>query len=160
MKVSQDVKERFFSKVEIPEDQTECWIWTGSIGGGRYGGFNFNGVTTLAHRMSWMIYYGKIPKGAYICHHCDNTKCVNPKHLFLGDQFANMADMVKKGRAKGGGVKGEQNFQAKLTTDSAYLIKRLIEEKVQGTQIAKFFGVHKATISDIKTGKNWKHVTI
>jgi len=160
MKITKDIKRRFFEKVEIPNGKEGCWIWVGSIGGGRYGGFLFNGKVELAHRMAWMIRYGKISSGAYICHHCDNTKCVNSEHLFKGDQFANMADMMNKGRGRNGLLKGEQITTSKLTEQSVREIKELIKNKIPGVNIAKLYGVHKATISDIKVGKNWKHVTI
>ena len=51
-----------------------------------------------AHRVSWMIHKGEIPKGMQVLHKCDNRICTNPEHLFLGTQKDNVDDMIKKGR--------------------------------------------------------------
>lgn len=83
---------RFWDKVDIKEPD-DCWEWQAGFNG-RYGSFN-NGY---AHRFSWELHNSKIPDGMYICHTCDNPKCVNPNHLFAGTQKDNMQDMVKKGR--------------------------------------------------------------
>jgi hypothetical protein len=55
----------------------------------------------LAHRASWQIHYGPIPTGAIVCHSCDNPKCVNPIHLWIGTQRDNLLDAIKKGRKVG-----------------------------------------------------------
>lgn len=77
-----------------------CWQWTGPICTRGYG-LTLSHVThrtERAHRVSWEHHNGKIPEGAHICHHCDNTGCVNPQHLFLGNAKKNMEDCSAKGR--------------------------------------------------------------
>lgn len=78
-----------------------CWEYTGGIGTTGRGMFWLNGKTEKAHRVSWMIYKGEIPKGLLVCHKCDNGKCVNPEHLFLGTHKDNTQDMMRKGRNVG-----------------------------------------------------------
>jgi len=36
--------------------------------------------------------------GMLVCHHCDNKRCINPDHLFVGTAKDNTVDMIKKGR--------------------------------------------------------------
>lgn len=75
-----------------------CWEWTAGLSSGGYG-LMFNGnITTGAHRFSWELHNGEIPNGLFVLHECDNTKCVNPKHLFLGTQLDNIEDRYKKQR--------------------------------------------------------------
>lgn len=75
-----------------------CWGWSGVISHYNYGILGAAKLKIPAHRASWIIHKGEIPKGFFICHHCDNPICSNPDHLFIGTQADNMEDMWKKGR--------------------------------------------------------------
>jgi hypothetical protein len=96
------LEESFFSHVS-PEPNTGCWLWDGPVFKlrGGYGVLTHRPSKTImrrAHRVSWEIHNGKIIQEEHVLHKCDNPLCVNPDHLFLGDQKTNMEDMSYKGR--------------------------------------------------------------
>lgn len=94
MNITELDKARFWIKVT----QTDyCWEWTGSLNKQGYGTFRLNGES-LAHRIAYKIIHGDIFNSLNVCHKCDNTKCVNPSHLFTGTQSDNMIDKMKKKR--------------------------------------------------------------
>lgn len=91
---------RFFTKVNI-KGNYECWLWRNSVDGKGYGSFRFNEKIFRAHRVSYLLHDGEIPKNKFnICHICDNILCVNPKHLFPCTQKENIEDMLIKNRGK------------------------------------------------------------
>lgn len=75
-----------------------CVEWMGCRDKDGYGKIYVNGKHTRCHVLSYLLFVGDVPKGMFVCHHCDNPSCINPKHLFVGTHTANMHDMLKKGR--------------------------------------------------------------
>ena len=110
--------------------ESGCWEWTGHIMKNGYGQIGLMGKVLLVHRASYMTFIGDIPKGLLVCHKCDNPKCFNPEHLFIGSNNDNVQDMVKKGRQRS--LKGESAGQAKLTSDEVDEIRRSHIKTYQG----------------------------
>lgn len=89
---------RFWEKVDKSGGNDACWAWAGRLDYYGYGQLDIDGKQERAHRLSWKLLVGDIPEDLWVLHKCDNPRCVNPSHLFLGDQKANVADMMAKGR--------------------------------------------------------------
>jgi hypothetical protein len=151
-----------WNKRFMPEPNSGCHLWMGYLNANGYGETNFKGHSTnstLAHRIAWELFVGKIPEGLGVLHRCDNPACVNPEHLFLGTQADNMWDMSRKGRwgirqlPKG---RDHHRWNAKLTDEDVLTIRK---DARPHTAIAKEYGVDPATISNVKTGKSYVHVS-
>ncbi len=99
-----DIRSRFESK--YLEVVSGCWEWQGAQDRQGYGFIKSQrGMQMRAHRLSYELFYKKeIPENIFVCHKCDNPKCVNPQHLFLGTVQDNTQDMMKKGRHRNGSI--------------------------------------------------------
>lgn len=130
----------------------DCWEWLRS-GNGRGYGLYWNsktGARVYAHRMSYELARGVIPDGQQVLHKCDNPRCVNPNHLFLGTHTDNMRDMFRKGRRKTNKTRGERHPLAVFTNITAQKVRQLYsDENVTQVELAKFFGVSQSTISRV-----------
>jgi hypothetical protein len=86
-----------FEKTVIKTDN--CWGWKKAPLKTGYGALYIGQKRfSSAHRISWLLHRGDIPKGLFVCHKCDNRICTNPDHLFIGTHLDNMRDMVSKNR--------------------------------------------------------------
>ncbi len=154
MKKETNTPLNFWAKVETKSND-ECWNWRGSTTRDGYGTFTMNYKTHLTHRLAWELRNGKIPKGKYLLHKCDNRKCCNPNHLILGTQQENVNDMIKKGRQKSLKRGGKKN----LTDDEVRDIKTLYSsKKYTQEQLSEIYGVSRMQISLIILGKSHAHV--
>jgi len=122
-----------------------CWLWTGASP--RYGQLRVDGVKVGAHRFSYEVHKGKIPKGFFVCHTCDNPKCVNPDHLFIGTVTDNVQDALKKGLFK------PKEYSAKISHLDAARIS--IMPRRNRDVIGAMFGVSRSTVRDIQIGRTW-----
>lgn len=165
--LSENFPQRFWPKVNkdgpIPPHCPElgqCWVWTAHLtksklsgGYGRIGGGGFlHHITT--HRGSWVLHFGPIPEGLHVLHKCDNRKCVNPSHLFLGTYRDNYYDSLKKGRRVY--AKGDKQPAAKLSYEKADVIRELY--KTGSTTIltlANQFGVSETAIHQVIHNRGW-----
>lgn len=148
------MEERFWAKVDL-SDPEGCWPWMGSTSEKGYGRMHLRGKNTNAHRVSWELHFGPIPLARFICHSCDNPPCVNPAHLWLGDNTANMRDMVQKGRHRY--LRGEEHGRATLTNADILEIRRIGRSETQ-KEIAMRYGVSRSIISQILLRRVWKHI--
>lgn len=134
--------QRFFTKVnKIPNG---CWEWTGGYHKFGYGRFANN----VAHRVSYAYHNGPIPKGLCVCHKCDNPKCVNPEHLFLGTRKDNNLDRTSKGRT----FKGSQVTISRFTEQQVLDIR---SSSKSISELSKQYGVGYNTIWTIIKRKTW-----
>jgi hypothetical protein len=149
---SDQFRAKFWSKV-VPRE-TGCWEWTGHTLANGYGRIGWNHRGYSCHRLAYQFAFGD-PGELMVCHVCDNRKCCNPLHLFLGDHTANMADAKRKGRT----LQGERNLSAKLTEETVRKI-RSRDPSLGRTQIeiASRLGIAQGTVSAIRKRKIWKHV--
>lgn len=141
-----DIRNRMDAKT-VPEG--ECLVWIGSLHRG-YGRIQYRGRRWKVHRLTWVVERGPIPEGLGVLHTCDNRRCRNLKHLFLGDALANNRDRDCKGRGSAG--RGEGHGHAVLTWAAVAEIR----ESTQPARVfADKYGVKIETIRRVRRRETW-----
>lgn len=148
---------QYFWENVLVHPRTECWVWAGSaLNPFGYGQYRFPKGTRkprTAHRASWTLHNGPIPPRLCVLHRCDNPRCVNPEHLFLGTQAENMRDMVLKGRS----LKGERANGSKLTDND---VREIRSNKILTlAELASKYGISLRNVYYIVTQQTWRHVS-
>jgi len=142
-----DWSDRFWSRVH-PEALSGCWLWHGKVRHDGYGVLGFNSKYR-AHHVAYEKVNGARLPGTVVMHTCDVPGCVNPEHLRLGTQQENLADMHRKGRARG---------NAKLTEEAVLEVRRRLAAGDLQREIAADMRVTQSAISDIKRRFRWERV--
>lgn len=153
--VDQSAKAEGQAKIErfsIPEPNSGCWLWTGSMRTTGYGCVNFNGKTMGAHRLSYESYKGSTGD-LHVLHRCDMPACVNPDHLYIGTNKVNAYDRERRGRMLH--PVGSEHPRAKLTDDD---VRFILTTDISSRQLGRRFGVDRTTVRKIRTGENWRHI--
>ena len=183
MPLKRSVLARFSEKVsKVPSG---CWLWNGARNRDGYGviGVSNKKRAQGAHRVAYELYVGYIPRGKMVCHECDNKRCVNPKHLYIGDAFTNARDAVLRGQqAKGArhgshthperwvrgdrhylrrypwkAKRGSSNGNSKLSAENVCEIRRRCAAGESQSNVARRFRIAQCTVSAIVLRRLWCH---
>lgn len=136
--------DRFWSKVNRTDT---CWNWTGCMNGGYGSVWAGNGNVILANRAAWILSNGAIPEGMDVLHSCDNPRCVNPGHLFLGTHSENMTDMVSKKRQ-----------HRKFTEQQVISLRSDHSAGMSINQLRDKYSISRSNISAIINRITWNHI--
>lgn len=157
--------ERFWRKVDRSEGEDMCWTWMGGLFVAGYGMFypenkdypiKKYSIPIPAHRYAFIAANGSIPDGRFVLHRCDNRRCVNPAHLFLGTHDENMADMAQKGRSHR--PESRVRFAEKMCAASVKTLRERHQNGVSQRQLAKAFNISRSYVFDIVHRRKWAQV--
>jgi hypothetical protein len=144
------MQDRFWSKVNTSNDG--CWEWKNALSRKGYGWFNAGSKSTYAHRVAAFLsgLIDSLSTPLHVLHSCDNPKCCNPSHLFVGTNLDNIKDRVQKGRSKAPKLHGQTNGMAKLCNSQVKEIRGLyFASMFSQSQLAKRYGVRQSHVSRI-----------
>ena len=152
-----ELEGRFWAKVDksAAGPNGDCWEWQAYLNARGYGVINVFGKLDLAHRISWAFAFDrKVPDGMCVCHSCDNPKCVNPAHLWIGTNRDNVNDRQRKGRHTP--CRGTQNGKSKLSEAEVLQIRASTGSHAE---LSRQFGVTHQVIRAIRVGQIWRHLS-
>jgi hypothetical protein len=152
-----------FKKLIMINENSDCHEWTGSIQSNGYGRFNVFGRSMYAHRFSALMKIGILRSGMDVCHKCDNRKCVNPDHLFIGTRKDNMRDAVSKGRHASGeklsvSKRGDKSHLSKLTAAEVLEIRSMKLKGVKTKELSEKFNISSDNIRRIIRKDTWRYI--
>jgi hypothetical protein len=165
---AKNTPENFWSKVHMGQPD-ECWEWQGATTSAGYGNLSWHGLHVQAHRVAYFLSYGGIALATqfrqegrarqyrrFVLHRCDNRRCCNPQHLFLGSMRANLLDAYEKGRKV---QPRSRHVNAKLTPAQVREIRRRYDAgEARQVPLAKEYGVSQRVISLIVRRETYKDV--
>lgn len=148
-------EERFWLRVKKSKS---CWEWQGRVGKLGYARIRRTDRSRVfVHRLSYEMHHGPVPEGLLVLHTCDNRRCVNPKHLYVGTHQDNTDDMFRRGRANK--AQGERHGNAKLSDAEA---RRLVDMFRAGeatvAQLAVRYNLHPVHVDGVIKGRRRKHL--
>lgn len=158
LEVTEELNRKFDERYVIVSE-TGCWIWTGAVTNHQthtYGNLPVRkSKNHKAHRYAAARFLKKnLHRNDFVCHTCDVPECVNPDHLYVGSAKTNAHDREK--RSRNTYLRGEQHNMCKLTEEQVIEIFTLAGSH---KQIAEKFGISRPTVTAIKNGRLWNHVT-
>lgn len=157
VKTDEELRRYFMLHVTIPETPDQCWAWHGSMHSNGYGMACVRNTTLRAHRLSYELFVGPIPRDLDILHSekCHTRACVNPLHLRPGTNAENAKDRVSFGMQP----RGSEHYNARLTEENVVDILHLFhDDGMQMKDIAQHFRVNIVTIHDAVYRKTWTHI--
>lgn len=181
------LEERVWGKVDKSAGADGCWVWTGEKTRKNYGVMRLGKKNKKVSRLVYELCVGPIAEGLWVLHKCDNRRCVNPMHLYLGDVRQNAKDatdrnrwatgdrnaarlypdILARGEKNGAYTKperrcrGERHGSAKLREGDVVMIRRRYAAGgCTLRSLAADYGVHNRTIQRAITGKKWAHIAM
>lgn len=148
---------------------TNCWDWRGAVTSGGYGNLSWHGKHVQAHRVAYWLTFGGIKLTTqfrlagkaraykrFVLHRCDNRRCCNPAHLFLGSMRANQLDAYAKGRKT---QPQSTHTNAKLTAKQVRAIRKVyIPGVIRQVDLAAQYGVSQRLISLVVRNETYRDV--
>lgn len=168
--MNKDYRIRFWDKVD-KKGVDDCWEWLGGKTGD-YGQFWFEGKMVLSHRMSYALHNDALNEiikhknnyhednSSFVCvlHKCDNGRCCNPNHLFVGTNKDNIEDKVNKNR--GQRMRGSLNGNSKLVESDIKYIRKMYKPRQNGglSAFAEKYNISITQVWEIVKGTTWAHI--